>query len=625
MGKIVQLSDELSNKIAAGEVVERPASVVKELVENAIDANSTVIEIELEEAGLSKIRILDNGDGIASEDCLTAFKRHATSKIKTEQDLFRIRTLGFRGEALPSIASVSMLELKTSTGEEAGTHLKLRGGEIVHHELTSSRKGTELVIENLFFNTPARLKYMKTVNTELGNVTDVVNRLAMSHPEVSIRLMHQGRQLLYTNGSGDVRQVLAAIYGMAVAKKMIPINVQSLDYEVNGYVALPEITRASRNYMSTIINGRFVKNYGLLKAVQQGYHTLLPIGRFPIVFLTITMDPLLVDVNVHPAKLEVRLSKEAELFELIEQGVKAAFKKQQLIPDAVVPTKSKSAVQPTEQQTFTFDHQSKTSGYQPSNTVREPSFKEAPARVDEIMPPVKTEVIRQDEELEPTFREIEHYEESVEENAPIPEPNHSAKEQPEPRVPAMYPIGQMHGTYILAQNEKGLFIIDQHAAQERIKYEYFKRKLGEVDSEVQELLMPLTLEFSGNEALILEEYKDMLAEVGVFLEPFGQNSYIVRSHPQWFPKGEEQETIEEMIQQIFTMKRVNIEKLREEAAIMMSCKGSIKANHHLRNDEIFALLETLRKTTDPFTCPHGRPIIIHHSTYEMEKMFKRVM
>ncbi|KRE05372.1 DNA mismatch repair endonuclease MutL [Priestia megaterium] len=625
MGKIVQLSDELSNKIAAGEVVERPASVVKELVENAIDANSTVIEIELEEAGLSKIRILDNGDGIASEDCLTAFKRHATSKIKTEQDLFRIRTLGFRGEALPSIASVSMLELKTSTGEEAGTHLKFRGGEIVHHELTSSRKGTELVIENLFFNTPARLKYMKTVNTELGNVTDVVNRLAMSHPEVSIRLMHQGRQLLYTNGSGDVRQVLAAIYGMAVAKKMIPINVQSLDYEVNGYVALPEITRASRNYMSTIINGRFVKNYGLLKAVQQGYHTLLPIGRFPIVFLTITMDPLLVDVNVHPAKLEVRLSKEAELFELIEQGVKAAFKKQQLIPDAVVPTKSKSAVQPTEQQTFTFDHQSKSSGYQPSNTVREPSFKEAPARVDEIMPPVKKEVIRQDEELEPTFREIEHYEESVEENAPIPEPNHSAKEQPEPRVPAMYPIGQMHGTYILAQNEKGLFIIDQHAAQERIKYEYFKRKLGEVDSEVQELLMPLTLEFSGNEALILEEYKDMLAEVGVFLEPFGQNSYIVRSHPQWFPKGEEQETIEEMIQQIFTMKRVNIEKLREEAAIMMSCKGSIKANHHLRNDEIFALLETLRKTTDPFTCPHGRPIIIHHSTYEMEKMFKRVM
>ncbi len=621
----MQLSDELSNKIAAGEVVERPASVVKELVENAIDANSTVIEIELEEAGLSKIRILDNGDGIASEDCLTAFKRHATSKIKTEQDLFRIRTLGFRGEALPSIASVSMLELKTSTGEEAGTHLKLRGGEIVHHELTSSRKGTELVIENLFFNTPARLKYMKTVNTELGNVTDVVNRLAMSHPEVSIRLMHQGRQLLYTNGSGDVRQVLAAIYGMAVAKKMIPINVQSLDYEVNGYVALPEITRASRNYMSTIINGRFVKNYGLLKAVQQGYHTLLPIGRFPIVFLTITMDPLLVDVNVHPAKLEVRLSKEAELFELIEQGVKAAFKKQQLIPDAVVPTKSKAAVQPTEQQTFTFDHQSKPSGYQLSDTVHEPSFKEVPAPVDEIIPPIKTEVIRQDVEPKPTFQEIEPHEEYVEKNAPILEPKRSPEEQPEPRVPAMYPIGQMHGTYILAQNEKGLFIIDQHAAQERIKYEYFKRKLGEVDSEVQELLMPLTLEFSGNEALILEEYKDMLAEVGVFLEPFGQNSYIVRSHPQWFPKGEEQETIEEMIQQIFTMKRVNIEKLREEAAIMMSCKGSIKANHHLRNDEIFALLETLRKTTDPFTCPHGRPIIIHHSTYEMEKMFKRVM
>ncbi|TYR81075.1 DNA mismatch repair endonuclease MutL [Priestia megaterium] len=635
MGKIVQLSDELSNKIAAGEVVERPASVVKELVENAIDANSTVIEIELEEAGLSKIRILDNGDGIAKEDCLTAFKRHATSKIKTENDLFRIRTLGFRGEALPSIASVSMLELKTSTGDQAGTHLKLRGGEIVYHELTSSRKGTELIIENLFFNTPARLKYMKTVNTELGNVTDVVNRLAMANPDVSIRLMHQGRQLLYTNGSGDVRQVLAAIYGMAVAKKMIPISAQSLDYEVSGYIALPEITRASRNYMSTIINGRFVKNYGLLKAIQQGYHTLLPIGRFPVVFLSVTMDPLLVDVNVHPAKLEVRLSKEAELFELVEESVKAAFKKQQLIPEVITAPKARSMNQPSEQQTFTFNHQLKESYKQPE-MIRESkaitsSIEENTFRDDEPPEHISSFSFAKEEQKEDHFLHVsEDPVEEAEESLEIVETVGSKEEienaaGEEERVPPMYPIGQMHGTYILAQNEKGLFIIDQHAAQERIKYEYFKRKLAEVDPEVQELLMPITLEFSGNEALILEESKHALEDVGVFLEPFGQNSYIVRTHPQWFPKGEEQQTIEDMIQQVFIMKRVSIEKLREEAAIMMSCKGSIKANHHLRNDEIFALLETLRKTTDPFTCPHGRPIIIHHSTYEMEKMFKRVM
>lgn len=633
MGKIRQLSDELSNKIAAGEVVERPASVVKELVENAIDANSTVIEIELEEAGLSKIRILDNGDGIAPEDCLTAFRRHATSKIKTENDLFRIRTLGFRGEALPSIASVSMLEIKTSTGDEAGTHLKLRGGEITHHEPSSSRKGTEIIVDNLFFNTPARLKYMKTINTELGNVTDVVNRLAMANPHVSIRLIHQGRQLLYTNGSGDARQVLAAIYGMAVAKKMIPLKVESLDYDITGYIALPEVTRASRSYMSTTINGRFIKNYGLLKAIQQGYHTLLPIGRFPVVFLAINMDPLLVDVNVHPAKLEVRLSKEAELYELVEEAIKAAFKKQQLIPEVTAASRSKQPVLPTEQQTFTFNHGLPKEPLPLSKEFVEPSkaqpfFSKNVAETQEKPGFMVTENVEneleydelEEQDAEPVFSYEEENDVQKQESG-----NEKVEEVQAERVPPMYPIGQMHGTYILAQNENGLFIIDQHAAQERIKYEFFKKKLGQVDAEVQELLMPLTFEFSGNEALILEENRRALEDVGVFLEPFGQNAYIVRAHPQWFPKGEEKETIEEMIQQVFVMKRVDIESLREEAAIMMSCKGSIKANHHLRNDEILALLETLRKTTDPFTCPHGRPIIIHYSTYEMEKMFKRVM
>ncbi|WP_110112751.1 DNA mismatch repair endonuclease MutL [Bacillus sp. CGMCC 1.16541] len=630
MGKIVQLSDELSNKIAAGEVVERPASVVKELVENAIDANSTVIEIDLEEAGLSKIRILDNGDGIEQEDCLTAFRRHATSKIKTENDLFRIRTLGFRGEALPSIASVSELELKTSTGKDAGTHLVLRGGQIVKHELTSSRKGTDIVVQGLFFNTPARLKYMKTVNTELGNVTDVVNRLAMAHPTVSFKLTHQGRQLLYTNGNGDVRQVLAAIYGIGVAKKMIPISVQSLDYEVEGFVALPEITRASRNYMSTIINGRFVKNYGLTKAIQQGYHTLLPIGRYPIVFLNIRMDPLLIDVNVHPAKLEVRLSKEAELYELVEQGVKGAFKKQQLIPDVVVSQKPRFIKPEEEQQTFTFTHGVQSTegvgvsaeGYSRKNDYAPVQYEykekaQAESKEDLVFErePVLSSIQAHREELEVTDNE---------ETIPPLVTDIKDKEKT-PRVPPLYPIGQMHGTYILAQNEKGLYIIDQHAAQERIKYEYYREKLGEVDTEVQELLMPITLEYSANEAMILEEYKCELENVGVFLETFGQNTYLVRAHPQWFPKGEEKQIIEEMIEQALTMKKVNIGKLREEAAIMMSCKASIKANQHLRNDEIFTLLETLRHTTDPFTCPHGRPIIIHHSTYEMEKMFKRVM
>ena len=293
MGKIIQLDDALSNKIAAGEVVERPASVVKELVENSIDAGSTVIEIEVEEAGLAKIRITDNGNGIEEEDVLLAFQRHATSKIKDENDLFRIRTLGFRGEALPSVASVSRLEMKTSTGEGAGNRLVIEGGKVERFEKASSRRGTDITITDLFFNTPARLKYMKTIHTELGNITDVVNRLALSHPEVAFRLIHNDRKLLQTNGNGDVRQVLASIYGMGIAKQLSsdhPDN--SLDYKINGFASMPEVTRASRNYISTMINGRFIKNYPLAKAIQEGYHTLLPIGRFPIVLLNIEMDPI---------------------------------------------------------------------------------------------------------------------------------------------------------------------------------------------------------------------------------------------------------------------------------------------------------------------------------------------
>jgi DNA mismatch repair protein MutL len=623
VGKIRKLDDHLSNKIAAGEVVERPASVVKELVENAIDAGSTVIEVELEEAGLAKIRVIDNGEGIEEDDCLTAFERHATSKIKDEADLFRIRTLGFRGEALPSIASVSELEMKTSTGNGPGTLVVLKGGQLIKHERTNSRKGTEITVSNLFFNTPARLKYMKTVHTELGHVTDLLNRLALAHPKISFRLKHNGKQLLYTNGNGDVRQVLAAIYGVEIAKKMIPLHAESLDFVINGYISLPEVTRASRNYISTIVNGRFIKNFPLMKAIEAGYHTLLPIGRYPIAFLNIQMDPILVDVNVHPAKLEVRFSKEAELNELVETAIRQAFQTKTLIPEMTLkrPEKRKS-----EQQAFTFEHVvnepavSKTS---PVTFAEKNEYALPPFEEEKEVKPIEEDVRTQEE---PDYNEnIESIEENIEPEYSEMEESEEETKETAARIPPLYPIGQMHGTYILAQNENGLYIIDQHAAQERIKYEYFREKVGEVTNEVQELLVPLTFQYSTNEYLLIDAHREELAKCGVFLEPFGHNSFIVRSHPQWFPKGEEAAIIEEMIEQVLTMKKVDLKQLREQAAILMSCKQSIKANQHLRNDEIFALLESLRKTSDPFTCPHGRPIIIHFSTYELEKMFKRVM
>ncbi|MDP1418052.1 DNA mismatch repair endonuclease MutL [Peribacillus simplex] len=646
MGKIIQLDEALSNKIAAGEVVERPASVVKELVENAIDANSTIIEIELVEAGLGSIRIVDNGDGILADDIEAAFKRHATSKIKDENDLFRIRTLGFRGEAMPSIASVSRFEMKSSTGEGVGTRILLEGGMVKELEASSSRKGTDILVSDLFYNTPARLKYMKTIHTELGNITDVANRLALSHPDVSIRLSHNEKRILHTNGNGDVRQVLAAIYGTNIAKKMIPIQASSLDFKLSGYIVMPEVTRASRNYISTMINGRFIKNYALVKAILDGYHTLLPIGRFPIALLNIEMDPILVDVNVHPSKMEVRLSKEQELYSLVSETIKSSFKKMTLIPSGYTPTSKPEQVK-SEQTALELDHvvesgkrvleeakkeasllkdtlireKQEQKSYEDHNEdfnlepIKEIIYSNEQQQMEDIYVPVL-----QDDESKPYFESAEKYttytveqEEEIEEN------------EPDSRIPPMYPIGQMHGTYIFAQNEKGLYIIDQHAAQERIKYEYFKEKVGRVENELQDMLVPITLEFSTDQCIRINEYRHELEKVGVYLEEFGYNAYIVRSHPQWFPKGIEQEILEEMIEQLLSMKKVDIKKLREEAAIMMSCKASIKANRHLRNDEIQALLDELRRTTDPFTCPHGRPIIISYSIYEMEKMFKRIM
>lgn len=612
MAKIVQLDEFLSNKIAAGEVVERPASVVKELVENAIDANSTIIEIYIEEAGLEKIRIVDNGDGIEPEDVTLAFYRHATSKIKDQNDLFRIRTLGFRGEALPSIASVSHLAMKTSTGDGPGTFIRLEGGKILEQGATSSRKGTDITVSQLFFNTPARLKYVKTVHTELGNISDAVNRLAIANPTISFKLFHHDKKLLQTSGNGNVVQVMASIYGIQSATKMIAFQEKTLDFTISGLAGQPELTRASRNYITVLVNGRYIKNYSITKAILDGYHTLLPIGRFPLAFISIEMDPLLVDVNVHPSKLEVRFSKEQELTEIIRESIKTAFKKETLIPSGV-PVK-KQREQTSEQTYIHFD---------------------SPKKEEKAAIKVWNQFIREDAEsvgdpsgthswneevILPNSKQLQEEDLSEEDRAVLPEP-----QLDDSRIPPLYPIGQLHGTYILAQNERGLYLIDQHAAQERIKYEYFKLKVGRVEKELQEMLVPMTLEYSSDETVKLEQYKTVLEDVGVFLEPFGLNSFIVRAHPQWFPAGMEQQIIDEMINQVLTMKRVDVLALREEAAIMMSCKGSIKANRHLRNDEIQALLDELRQTNDPFTCPHGRPIIIHHSIYELEKMFKRVM
>ncbi|WP_164668920.1 DNA mismatch repair endonuclease MutL [Virgibacillus doumboii] len=613
---IFQMPDALANKIAAGEVVERPASVVKELIENSIDANSTWIKVELLEAGLQKIKITDNGDGMSEEDCERAFLRHATSKIKSETDLFHVKTLGFRGEALASIAAVSRLSVKTSQGDQAGTLLDMEGGTIKSKAKSDARKGSEIVVEDLFFNTPARLKYMKTIHTELGHITDLLNRLALSHPGIRFEATHNGKPLFKTAGSDELLQVIGQVYGMSVARKMLPIKHETLDFSIEGYIAKPEVTRASRNYISTMINGRFIKSIPLSKAIVRGYHTLLPIGRQPIVVLSITMDPILVDVNVHPTKLEVRFSKEKELFTAIEAAIRDAFRKTTLIPE--MEQKKPEQKKQSFQNTMIFDEPKQETISWPD----EQQINENTPEIGETRTIQERKQISTDSFQNPIIDKP--YSDSVETSAS--DSGNSTEQSGEgQRVPVMYPIGQLHGTYILAQNENGFYMIDQHAAQERIKFERFRKKLGQTTNEVQELLIPLTFDFSKQESIFIEHHLEDLAKVGLFFERFGNQTYIIRSHPSWFPNGFEEEIIREMIDQIMRDEEVDIQSIREDAAALMSCKRSIKANHHLNQDDMFRLLEDLRTTTDPFTCPHGRPVIIHFSSYELEKMFKRVM
>lgn len=699
MGKIQELSERLANQIAAGEVVERPASVVKELVENAVDAGSTQIDIFIEEAGLRKIQVIDNGEGIAEEDVVTAFKRHATSKIHNRDDLFRIRTLGFRGEALPSIASVSILTIETAVKDASqGSFLRLKGGTVEEHIPANLRQGTKITVENLFYNTPARLKYVKTLQTELANIGDIVNRIALSHPEVAFRLVHEGNKMLTTTGSGDLKQTIAGIYGVETAKKMLAINSEDLDFKLTGYVSLPEVTRASRNYLSTIINGRYIRNFALNKAIVAGYGSKLMVGRFPIAVLEITMDPLLVDVNVHPTKQEVRLSKEEELTKLISKSINDSLREENLIPNAadnlrfkkkvttepVEQTKLDLGTSPTTSSGLTFNRETgkfqvASSGYQQTvdNFVENPveeggklpesaeQREKAPESsaysvenqavfdsLEETLPnkplldpfaatvPV-TEIVQEGDQPaasvleDASQQDLSVIEEQVQERL-HPELHAGQKnytkyvdrlleETPaKQRFPHLEYFGQMHGTYLFAQSDEGLYIVDQHAAQERIKYEYFREKIGEVSDDLQELLVPIVLDYPNNDAIKLKEQTEKLQEVGIHLEEFGANSFIVRAHPTWYPAGEEESIIREMIDMLLETGSVSVKKFREATAIMMSCKRSIKANHYLNEAQARILLADLAKCENPFNCPHGRPVLIHFTNSDMERMFKRI-
>ncbi len=649
MGIIRVLDDHVANQIAAGEVIERPASVVKELVENAIDAGSSRIDVTIEEGGLNLIQVLDNGSGMEPVDCELAFSRHATSKIAGGKDLFQIRTLGFRGEALPSIAAVAKVSCTTSSDTTGlGRKLTIEGGAVKAFEETASAKGTLFSVKELFYNTPARLKYMKTIQTELGHISDYMYRLAMAHPNIAFSLRHNGNELLRTLGNGDRLQVIAAVYGTSTAKVMLPVSGDHPDYGLQGFVSKPELTRANRQAISLFLNGRFIRNYALSHAIMNAYHTFLPINRYPIAVLSISMDPALVDVNVHPSKLEVRFSKEGELMQFVEACVRETLERQVLIPQGGKPsTGSHSPIREhVVQETLELyrataaaaapdaesrEHASPSAyvnNSRPVSTGPSPELRayQAPSpSAPTYAPPSRTappSTSQNEWSAKPRTQSTLTSEQLA---SLMPEPA-SDSIPALPAFPKLEPIGQMHGTYIVAQNERGLFLVDQHAAHERIHYEYYYEKFGQPAKASQELLLPITLEYTSAEAEVITSKLPLFEQVGVYLEPFGGNSFLVRSLPHWFPEGEEKSLIDEMAEWVLADKKsVNMSKLREKAAILCSCKASIKANQNLSIMEIEALLDRLSGCRNPYTCPHGRPIVVSFSTYELEKMFKRVM
>lgn len=624
MGQIQILDEHVANQIAAGEVVERPSSIVKELMENAIDAQATSITVQVEEGGIRSIRVIDNGVGMDAEDAQLAFSRHATSKIKRDRDLFSIRSLGFRGEALPSIASVAKVTLITAPSSGLATKVRIEGGEMKEVVSCAHAQGTDVLVEELFYNTPARLKYLKTVNTEIYHIAYVVERMALAYPQVAIRLQHNRRQLFQTAGDGELRHVFHSLYGRQVVQQTLPLRAESPDFMLEGLITKPEVTRASRSYITWILNGRHVRSVPLTKTLLRSYGTLLPSSRYPIAVIALQMDPRLLDVNVHPAKLEVRLSKEKECCQLIEQTCRQALQQQALIPQAGLTKKAKTRV---EQQTLPWNEASTTqkSSWQIRESVQTPPSlpKKAivPSAEKELSVQTKKAVSNRQHVL--SHQEKQKKTESQQQKNTIPTKPISKKRHSQ--FPILTPLTQVHGTYIVAQAEDGFYLLDQHAAHERIYYEVFYRQLDQQQPDQQMLLLPLTLETSPAEAEILQRYAEDFAAWGLTIEPFGQNTFLVRSHPTWFPSEETENLIFEVLHWVQEHGQIDQGRLRDASAKMMACKAAIKANHHLRREEMVALIDQLAHCQQPFTCPHGRPITVHFSTYELEKMFKRVM
>lgn len=602
MSKIKVMDEILANKIAAGEVVEKCMNVVKELVENAIDAKATEIKIELIDSGVKEIKVIDDGMGMDKEDAILAFSRHATSKLIKENDLFNINSLGFRGEALPSIASVSNVTLKTCNGI-TGTTVEIQGGKLVSVDSSNLSKGTSILVKNLFYNTPVRLKYLKSLYTELAYITEYLNKMALSYPEIRFILSNNEKVLLKTDGSGRLLKVINDIYGLSVTKKMIEINGENEDYQISGYISYPELQKSNKNAITLLVNGRVIHNLDIIRCIADSYHTYIPQDKYPIVVLKIDVDPILVDVNVHPTKMDIKFSKMDILKELVNKVITKKLESLSLIPDAALETivdenKTRISTAYTPNRFEEFDEQKKEEEYNNFEKMT-----------------LNFEV----NEEKTNYMSSSNYD--VQDNCD----NNTDSDIKKNRIKKMYPVGLVHGTYIVAENEDGMFLIDQHAANERINYEYYLKEMSNPKLNVTDLLVPVTMEFPSNEYIILKENFEVLDNIGIGYEEFGFQTLLIRSIPVWLTKSNIELALRKIFDIITTTENFKLVRYLDHIAATVACKASIKANDHIELASMETLLDRLRSCDNPFTCPHGRPTIITYSKYDLEKLFKRSM
>ncbi|MFA7507514.1 MAG: DNA mismatch repair endonuclease MutL [Bacilli bacterium] len=616
MAVIERLNDHLTNMIAAGEVIERIASVVKELIENSIDAEAKNITITLVDSGLKEIIVKDDGFGMDSVDAKRAILPHSTSKLIKESDLFNISTLGFRGEALPSIVSVSNFKMKTSNDGNHGLMYTVKGGEIVSEALIAFSQGTEITVRNLFYNTPARLQNLKSENTELSFITDYVSKIALARPDISFKLINNEKILLHSYGNNNLLAAINNIYGPNISKSMIDFFGNNGLFQITGYISKINETRSSKNNMTIIVNGRTIRNNKILNAIVEGYQGYLMIGKYPIAVIAITVDYSLVDVNVHPGKLEVRFTDENKLTELITSTIASRLSKTNMVIDKNSSENEEKVLnESNDLKEFNESLIDKNDLFD-INKFNERRIKTY--NLDDF----KESLPYENEEAEERIDEIEKPSIMVQDEFSfVNKENESIKDF----LPRLEYIGQLFGTYILSQSKDEFYLIDQHAAAERVNYEKFRTALKKEKILTYELLVPIQITYAQNEYLLVLERMKEINALGIKIEDFGNGSFLVREVPIWLFKGKEKEFIDEIIYLIISDKKTQKHEFLDNMAKSLACKKSIKGNQFISKQEVLYLFEDLQKCENPYTCPHGRPVIIRYKQEEIEKWFKRIV